>query len=562
LHFFILRITTAVHNGSSGNLTDDPSAMTFFEHSKECPLIANGRRPRIWTALSVALLSFLAFGAGGEPAAARGHGWFFSDWDSGWHGGGRAVRHRHFQAPRESEPRADFKKPAGPLYAVVSLADQHVTFYDANGEYAQGLVSTGVPGHPTPAGIFTILEKERWHRSNIYSGAPMPFMQRLAWTGVAMHEGAVFPGHTASHGCIRMQAAFARQMFAVTTAGQRVIISPQEVTPADIANPHLPAPAMQPMPAEALQAKPVPGKATGVEPVALDPQAAAEAKPLNPLDYAKALKAAAAAKAAGAAATKKNAFAALDGKIAAARLAARDFDAADYALKRAKQEAEEAARISAQAQGGEAIQKAAERKTAADAKLSEAEAKEASDKEVLALQTSIREADAAAIEAAAAARQAQRRLEPVSMFISRKTGRLYVRQANEHLFDVPVTIRDPERPLGTHLFIATRPAEDGASLHWVSLTPPAAVEITIRPRSSRHGRRFFPEEDTGAAPAFPETASRALDRIEIPEEAMKRISELLWAGSTLIVSDVGMSGEGRYPMDFMILEQTRIRVYD
>jgi lipoprotein-anchoring transpeptidase ErfK/SrfK len=79
----------------------------------------------------------------------------------------------------------------------VSLAEQHVTFYDANGQYARGLVSTGVPGHPTPTGIFTILEKERWHRSNIYSGAPMPFMQRLTWTGVAMHEGAVHPGHTA-----------------------------------------------------------------------------------------------------------------------------------------------------------------------------------------------------------------------------------------------------------------------------------------------------------------------------------------------------------------------------
>ena len=148
------------------------------------------------------------------------------------------------------------------------------------------------------------------------------------------------------------------------------------------------------------------------------------------------------------------------------------------------------------------------------------------------------------------------------MFISRKTGRLYVRQATGHLFDVPVTIRDPERPLGTHLFIATRPGEDGASLHWVSLTPPAAFEIKIRPHSSRRGRQFFPEEEAGPALAFPETAAGALDRIEIPEEAMKRISGLLWTGSTLNVSDAGMSGEGRYPMDFMILEQTRIREYD
>ncbi len=149
------------------------------------------------------------------------------------------------------------------------------------------------------------------------------------------------------------------------------------------------------------------------------------------------------------------------------------------------------------------------------------------------------------------------------MFISRKTGRLYVRQATEHLFDFPVAIRDPERPLGTHLFIATRQGDDGASLRWVSLTPPAAIEITIRRHSSRRGRKLFPlEEEAAPAQSYPETASGALDRIEIPEEARNRISELLWTGSTLIISDVGMSGEGRYPMDFMILEETRIRVYD
>lgn len=535
--------------------------MPFLKTSKEIPLT--------WRALSVALLSIATLLPAAEPAAARRHGWFFSE--SAGSGRARAARHRHYRAERESEPKPDYKKPVGPLFAVVSLADQHVTFYDANGLYARGLVSTGVPGHPTPAGIFTILEKERWHHSNIYSGAPMPFMQRLAWTGIAMHEGAVVPGHTASHGCIRLQAAFAKQMFAVTTAGQRVIISPQEITPADIADAHLPAPAMQLAPVEALQTSPAGSKAAGVEPVALDPQSdASQKKTLNPVEYAKAMKAAAAAKADSAAAAKKTAAAALDAKMNEARLTAKDSGAADYAFKKAQQEAEEAGHNAASAQGEEATQKAAERKTAAEAKLAEAEAKmreareakEARDKEVVALQNSIRDADAAAVEAAAAAKQAQRRLQPVSMFISRKTGRLYVRQATEHLLDVPVTIRDPERPLGTHLFIATRPEEDGASLHWVSLTPPAAVEIKIRPHSSRRGKRFAPEEEAGPAPSFPETASGALGRIEIPEDALKRISELLWAGSTLIVSDVGMSGEGRYPMDFIILEQTRIREYD
>ncbi|MGO9483512.1 MAG: L,D-transpeptidase family protein [Rhodomicrobium sp.] len=502
--------------------------------------------------LSVALAALLIQATANETAAAR------------------QLRHhydRHQQVERESAPKSTFKKPAGPLYAVVSLADQHVTFYDGNGFYARGLVSTGVPGHPTPMGVFSILEKERWHHSNIYSGAPMPFMQRLAWTGVAMHEGAVHPGHTASHGCIRMQAEFAKELFGVTSAGQRVIIAPEEVTPADIVNAHLPAPILQMPPSEAAVEKTAASKNGAVEPVALDPKAP---KPVNPLEFAKAMKAAAAAKAVSAAATKKAALAAIDRNPVEARLAARELDVAEDALRRAREELDDATRAAAKAEGEEAAKKAAETKSAAEAKLAAAEAKvhEASDakaakeQELLAAQNAVRDAEAAAAEAAAAAKQAARRLEPLSIFISRKTGHLYVRQATEHLFDMPIAIRDPERPLGTHLFIAARSGEDGASLRWVSLTPPAAAEVHVRRHSSRRGHPVFPEESADPAPAFPETASAALDRIEIPAEAAQRISELVWTGATLIVSDVGMSGEGRYPMDFMILQQTVIREWD
>jgi hypothetical protein len=90
---------------------------------------------------------------------------------------------------------------------------------------------------------------------------------------------------------------------------------------------------------------------------------------------------------------------------------------------------------------------------------------------------------------------------------------------------------------------------------------PAAIEVKARPHSGRRGRRIEPIEDDAMAtiPPFPETASAALDRIEIPEEAAQRISELLWTGATLIISDVGMSGEGRFAMDFQILSRTRVR---
>ncbi len=134
--------------------------------------------------LTAALLALACFSVSFEPAASRQ----VRDRHSfrGFFEPSASRHHRHHRpVERQSDQKGpEVKKPVGPMFAVVSLADQHVSFYDANGLWERSGVSTGVPGHPTPTGIFTILEKERWHRSNIYSGAPMPFMQRLAWTGV------------------------------------------------------------------------------------------------------------------------------------------------------------------------------------------------------------------------------------------------------------------------------------------------------------------------------------------------------------------------------------------
>ena len=473
---------------------------------------------------------------------------------------------------RESEPKSQFKKPVGPLFAVVSLAEQHVTFYDANGLYARGLVSTGVPGHPTPTGIFTILEKERWHRSNIYSGAPMPFMQRLAWTGVAMHEGAVHPGQTASHGCIRMQAEFARELFAVTNTGQRVIISPQEITPADIVHAHLPAPKLQTPPAEAAGDKTSANKNGALEPVALDPKAPASspAQAVNPLEFAKALKAAAAAKAAGAIAAKKAALALLDSKPVEARLAARELDAAEDALRRARDEMEDATRGAAKAEGDEAVEEGGGEENRRRSQACRGGGQSPRCRRGQGRQGRRRFWPRRMPFAMPMPRRPKPRTKPSKQrgawsrcpFSSAaRRGRLYVRQATEHLFDMPIAIRDPGKPLGTHLFIATGAASDGASLRWVSLTPPAAAEVHIRHHSSRRGHPVFAGETADPAPAFPETASGALDRIEIPADAAQRISELEWTGATVIISDVAMS-DGRYPMDFQILQQTIIREWD
>ncbi len=95
------------------------------------------------------------------------------------------------------------KLPPGPLQIVISIKKQQLTLYAGGQAVAHSQVSTGVPGHPTPQGVFSIIQKQIYHESNLYSSAPMPYMQRITWSGVAMHQGVV-PGRPASHGCIRL----------------------------------------------------------------------------------------------------------------------------------------------------------------------------------------------------------------------------------------------------------------------------------------------------------------------------------------------------------------------
>ena len=129
-------------------------------------------------------------------------------------------------------------KAKGLLSVVISIDKQRLTLYSDGEPIAHSRVSTGVPGHPTPTGVFSIIQKDRWHRSNIYYNAPMYFMQRITWSGVAMHEGVV-PNSPASHGCIRLPGAFARQMWGITRLGVRVIIAHGEVTPVAISDERL-----------------------------------------------------------------------------------------------------------------------------------------------------------------------------------------------------------------------------------------------------------------------------------------------------------------------------------
>ena len=135
--------------------------------------------------------------------------------------------------------------PKGPLQLVVSIANQHVTLYSNGVRVAQAPVSTGTPGHPTPTGVFSVIQKDRFHRSNLYGNAPMFYMQRLTWSGVAMHEG-VLPGAPASHGCIRLPHDFASQLWLVSRLGARVIVARHDVAPDDFEHPKLFVPKAKP----------------------------------------------------------------------------------------------------------------------------------------------------------------------------------------------------------------------------------------------------------------------------------------------------------------------------
>lgn len=120
--------------------------------------------------------------------------------------------------------------PKGPLLLIVSLATQRATLYRNGVPIAITTVSTGKAGHETPIGVFTILQRQVEHYSSIYNNAPMPYMQRLTWGGVALHGGTL-PGHPASHGCIRLPQAFARLLYGVTRLGMTVIVTDAAAVP-------------------------------------------------------------------------------------------------------------------------------------------------------------------------------------------------------------------------------------------------------------------------------------------------------------------------------------------
>jgi L,D-transpeptidase catalytic domain len=130
------------------------------------------------------------------------------------------------------------RAPEGPLLIVASITEQVAYVYRDGVCIARSSVSTGRPGHRTPTGVFTILEKEVHHTSSIYKGAEMPYMERVTWGGIALHAGDL-PGYPDSHGCVRLPLEFSKLLFGVTMKGATVIIADQHSAPATTVHPGL-----------------------------------------------------------------------------------------------------------------------------------------------------------------------------------------------------------------------------------------------------------------------------------------------------------------------------------
>lgn len=484
--------------------------------------------------------------------------------------GGGAYDAEAANKRRKPEPEPPAPTLAGPaVLAVVSLAHQRVALYDAEGNVLRAPVSSGQTSLETPVGIYSVLQKEEEHYSNLYDDASMPFMQRITWSGIALHAGAL-PGYPASHGCVRMPYNFAKNIFGQTRLGLRVVISDTDVAPVAIQHAAL----FQPS---------APGEAVArAEPTAYTP--ADEAEVGNPFmpdlqnwpsrqREQEELKTIAAEKAAEARiATEKAAPAAAELKKVTAETskALRALRAAEGEKKAAEAKLAKVKKWLASAKRPREIKQAEAAKAKAETALANAEsnlsvervkAQPASD--VLAAATQAAEAaEAEKAAAVKAAKDAELRLLPVSVFISRSTQRLYIRQGYEPVLDVPVAIRNPDRPIGTHVFTATDYAEGGNSMRWaaVSIAPPSASYTAYNYDDDdddyygyRKKRRKIVRSDAPPAPTDEAAASAALDRITIPPDAQERIAASVWPGSSLIISDEAASKETGKATDFIVL---------
>jgi L,D-transpeptidase catalytic domain len=420
-----------------------------------------------------------------------------------------------------------------PILAVVAIKEQRITIYDADGPILRAPVSSGRTEHETPVGVFSVLQKEAEHYSNRYDDASMPFMERITWSGIALHAGPL-PGYAASHGCIRLPYEFAERLFGLTKLGMRVVVSRRDVAPVRISHSALMSlkldvgdvrhlvsagQSAQPTNKGAYENYGIPVAVTAqlgrLQSIAQTKKAEADAA-AQEADHAKQI--------AEVGNADKN-------------RALLEIGAAEQAKTKAEQQVAEAELQTVRSFAE--LQRAQQRKAKATAKLVQSYAQlnvtrsklqlpiDAADRGVEAAKV----AESARIAAVEAAREAKLKLSPVSIFISLKTQRLYVRQGFEPVSEMPVVIRDPDKPIGTHIFTAAGYENGGESVRW--------NVVTIAGRQ-------LDEADARAALA-------ALNRVTVPQEIIDHFSQSVWVGSSLIISDEGLNKETGPATDFIVV---------
>jgi L,D-transpeptidase-like protein len=405
------------------------------------------------------------------------------------------------------------------LMAIVSLRHQRITVYDANGRILRAPVSSGQKGRETPAGVFSVLQKAAEHYSNLYDDAYMPHMQRITWSGIALHGGHL-PGYPASHGCVRMPFDFAERLFDATRLGMRVIVVPSDVAPIEIAH----------------RALFLPKPGAGAFAAALAAEADEAARKADQARLAAVTASREAARAMMPVRVAENLKLRAEAQLVAAETALGSAVSAE-----AKEQAEEA-KVKSAAKIAELQAQLVAAKAELQPKLDAvAPAREAAVA-----------AETARVAAAEAARALARELEPVSVFISRKTQRLYVRRAFEQILESPVTILDADRPMGTHVFTALERTNGGTAMRWsvVSLDSGRPHGDVVEP----HGRaRGGHGRDVEPMATDPGDAKAVLDRIVIPEDALDRIAGMVSPRSSLIISDEALNSETGKDTDFVVI---------
>jgi lipoprotein-anchoring transpeptidase ErfK/SrfK len=491
----------------------------------------------------------------------------------------RRQKAKHTQDKASKTAVKEAAKPQGPLIVAVSINKQQVKVYDSNGLFTESPVSSGMQGHATPMGVFSVIQKQKFHRSNIYSNAPMPFMQRVTWSGIALHAG-VLPGYPASHGCIRMPPSFAVKMYGLTRIGARVLITPGEVAPSSFTHPLLaafkaPGPTASAQPAPNVPASTKSDKgaalpASTTAAMALDLRtsighgdAAKPAVGVSTASLREQTHTADASNATGASLTASDVPSATAPpradapKADAAATPAESKTADDMAvptkpapeIKGAKTTAStsdpsravDSNATASKLDGSKPDESKPDASKPAEAKTADAPAEV---KDPNKDQTEVSDGDTPAVPA----RPELKHNSQIAVFISRKDGKLYVRQSLAPVFSTPVTIAPSDRPLGTHLFTAATDKTDANVLHWsvVSMPSRAGTRSEDTEKALRHGTKAANIE--AKATPLPDNATEALDRITIPADVMAWLGEALSTGSSLIVSDQGINqgetGEG------------------